>query len=144
MQVKELMSETVICVTPGTSLQDTARLMKERDIGALPVVASEDNRQLIGMITDRDITCRTLADGRNPMELMVEDAMSGGPIFSVHAETDERDLCQLMETHQVRRMPVVDERGNCCGIVSQADLARNAPEHDTAEVLQRISQPIAR
>ncbi len=143
MQVEELMSETVICGTPGTSLQEAARLMKDRDIGALPVVASNDNRQLVGMITDRGITCRTLAEGRNPMELIVEDVMSGGPIFSVHGDTDERDLCQLMEIHQVRRMPVVDEGGNCCGIVSQADLARNAPEHDTAEVLQRISQPAA-
>lgn len=141
MRVKELMSETVTCVTPDMSLQEAAQYMDERDIGSLPVVESAENKKLIGMITDRDITCRTVARGKNPLELTVQDAMSSGPIFSVHPETDEQELCKIMEEHQVRRMPVVDEQGVCCGIVSQADVAGKASEHETAEIVQEVSRP---
>ena len=142
MQVKELMSETVICVTPETSLQEAARYMNERDIGSLPVVESTENKKLIGMLTDRDITCRIVAQGKNPLDLTVQEAMSTGPVFNVRPETSEDDLCKAMEEHQIRRMPVVDGQDVCCGIVSQADIAqRGSSEHETAEIVQYISRP---
>jgi CBS domain-containing protein len=141
MQVRELMSETVICATPQMSLQDAARLMKDRDIGSLPVVKNSSNKKLIGMITDRDIVCRALAEGRNPMDMTVQDVMSSGSVYKLHADSSEAELCQVMEERQVRRIPVVDDNDLCIGIVSQADIARMAPESETGEVVQQISQP---
>jgi CBS domain-containing protein len=140
MQAKDFMTERVYCCTPQTSLQEVARIMRERDVGCLPVVESQDDRKLIGMITDRDIVIRALSQGLSPLDLTAEDCMTD-QIFTVQGDTDEQELCEVMESHQVRRVPVVDEQNCCCGIVSQADIARKAPEHETAEVLRDISQP---
>jgi CBS domain-containing protein len=143
MQVKEMMSDRVICVTPENSLQEAAGFMCDYDIGSLPVVESAETKRLVGMITDRDITCRSVAEGRNPLELKVRDVMSPGPVHCVHPGSSEQELWRSMEEHQVRRMPVIDDEGNCCGIVSQADVARQAPEHETGELVQEISRPTA-
>lgn len=140
MQAKDFMSEPAMCCTPQTTLTDVAKLMAEYDCGAIPVLESEQGSRLAGIVTDRDIVIRVVANGRNPSEVTVGEIMTR-PVFTVHAETSEQELCQLMEQHQVRRVPVVDENGICCGIVSQADVARVAPESETAEVLRDISQP---
>lgn len=142
MQAKDLMCETVICCTPDTNLGDVARLMNEHDCGAIPVVESAENKKLAGVVTDRDIVCRILAQGHNPLELTARDCMSS-PVHAVHADTDEAELCQQMEKHQVRRMLVTDDQSTCIGIVSQADIARLAPEQETAEVVRDISRPHA-
>lgn len=142
MQAKDFMTEPVHCCTPETSLGEVARIMKERDIGCLPVVESQEQRKLIGMITDRDIVVRSLAQGYNPLEMTVADCMTT-ELFTVHAETGEQELCQLMEQRQVRRVPVVDDQGTCLGIVSLADIARKGTEQETAAVTRDICRPQA-
>ncbi|MFA9480422.1 CBS domain-containing protein [Phycisphaerales bacterium AB-hyl4] len=140
MQASEMMTTSIHCCTPTTRVADAAKKMKEHDIGAIPIVESESRRKLIGMLTDRDIVVRLVAESMNPLECDVEDAMTG-QTFSVTPETSEEEVCQLMEEHQVRRVPVVDNEGNCLGIISQADIARRATEHETAELLKDISRP---
>ncbi|MEX0885682.1 MAG: CBS domain-containing protein [Phycisphaeraceae bacterium] len=140
MQARDFMSETVYCCTPETGLQDVARLMVEYDCGAVPVVESAENKRLVGMVTDRDITVRCVADGKNPLEASASACMSS-PVVTAHPDTEEGELIRLMEQHQVRRIPIVDDAGTCMGIVSQADIARKASEHETAEVVKDISQP---
>ena len=143
MQARDFMSETVYCCTPETGLGDVARLMVEYDCGAVPVVESAESKRLVGMVTDRDIACRCVAQGKNPLEASAEQCMSS-PVVTAHPDTDEQELIKLMEHHQVRRIPIVDDVGTCIGIVSQADIARKASEHETAEVLRDISQPTRR
>lgn len=139
MQVRELMSDHVICCTPDTNLQDVAKLMAEHDCGDIPVIQDRDGRKLIGVITDRDITCRAVAEGRNPLELTAQDCMSK-PVVTVTPDTMLEDCCHTMERNQIRRVPVVDERGACCGVVSQADIARVASEARAGQVLREVSR----
>jgi CBS domain-containing protein len=123
-------------------LPEVARMMVEHDCGAIPVVESRENKMPIGVITDRDITCRAVAMRRNPLEMTAGDCMSPTAI-TVRPETGLEECEHLMEEHQIRRMVVVDERGCCCGMVSQADLARSVSEHDLAEVVKEVSRPTA-
>jgi CBS domain-containing protein len=140
MQVQSIMTRDPACCTPDTDLQIVARAMVERDCGALPVVDGEQSRKPVGMITDRDIVCRLVADGRNPLDSKVRDAMSESAV-TVRQDASLDECERLMEERQVRRIPVVDETGACCGIVAQADIALNAPAKETAEVVKDISQP---
>ena len=133
------MTSDPACCTPDTNLQDVACMMIECDCGAIPVVDNLDSGRVIGMITDRDITCRTVAQGKNPLDLTAGDCMTSDVACVIPGATLQ-DLERLMESRQVRRVPVIDDSGCCCGIVAQADIARNAPEHDTAEVVREISQ----
>jgi CBS domain-containing protein len=140
MQLTKIMTENPICCTRDTSLQEVARNMAEHDCGAIPVVASHQHREPIGMITDRDITCRAVAMGRNPLELKAGDCMSS-PVMTVQHDTTVEDCCDLMEKGQLRRIIVVDDEGCCCGIVAQADIALHAPQRQTAHVLREVSAP---
>lgn len=140
MQARDFMCEPVMCCTPQTSLADVAKLMAEYDCGAIPVLESEQGSRLAGILTDRDIAVRCVAKEKDPTRITAGDIMSM-PVFTVTPETAEEELVRLMEEHQVRRIPVVDENGICCGIVSQADIARLAPENETAAVVRDISQP---
>jgi CBS domain-containing protein len=140
LQVKDVMTQDPVCCTPTTSLKEAAQLMVEHDCGEIPVVDSTDAMKPIGVITDRDITCRTVARGKNPLEMTVGECMSS-PCVIVTPETTLEECCKAMEASLVRRIPVVDEAGRCCGIVSQADIAKNAAQEDTAEVVKQLSQP---
>lgn len=139
MQARDFMTELVHCGTPDMPLRDAAKLMAERDLGCLPIVSDQDSRKLIGMLTDRDITVRTLGQNRNPWEMTVGQCMTA-EIFTAHPDTSEEALCQLMEDHQVRRVPVVDDENICHGIVSLADIARKGSEHETFAVVRDISR----
>jgi CBS domain-containing protein len=139
MQVQEIMTKKLFCCTPEISLPRVARMMAEHDCGAIPVIEDARSARPIGIITDRDITCRAIAEDGNPRELTAADCMSS-PAFTVTADTSVEDCCKLMERAQVRRILVVDSEGDCCGIVAQADIARNAPSRETAEVVQEISK----
>jgi CBS domain-containing protein len=140
MQVREFMTAEPACCTPDMKLQDVARMMVEQDCGEIPVVESSSSKKPVGVVTDRDITTRTVARGRNPLEMTARDCMST-PVVTVTPEMEIESCCQILEQHQVRRVPVVDDRGRICGMVSQADIAKNAPERETAEVVRSISQP---
>ena len=139
MQVRQVMTKNPACCTPDTPLQEVARMMLQCDCGEIPVVDSRDSMRPIGVITDRDITIRVIAEGKNPAEIRVSDCMSQ-PCVTVTEKASIMDCIHLLEEHQIRRIPVVNSRGMCCGIVSQADVARRI-DHHAAEVLKQISQP---
>jgi CBS domain-containing protein len=140
MHVKELMSPDPACCTPDTNLQEVARLMCDYDCGEIPVVDDRNHMRVVGVVTDRDITCRSVAKGMNPLDMTAESCMSS-PVVTVTPETSVDECCRLMEEHQIRRMPVVDPDRRCLGIVSQADVARSAAPMQTAEVVAQVSRP---
>jgi CBS domain-containing protein len=138
MQVKDIMTTEPACCTSDSTLQNAAQMMIDHDCGEIPVVDNFENYTPIGVITDRDITCRTVAKGLNPLELQVADCMST-PLISVKPG-DSLDKCyQVLEENQIRRVPVVSDDGKICGIVALADIARNASRADSGEVLQEVS-----
>ncbi|MCE7981794.1 MAG: CBS domain-containing protein [Caldilinea sp. CFX5] len=140
MQVRDVMTSNPACCTPDTNLQEVARMMVEHDCGCIPVVENEQTMRPVGVITDRDIVSRTVAVGQNPLQMTAGHYMSS-PVATVTPETSVDDCCRTMEENQVRRVPVVNERGGCCGMVAQADIAMHAPQEKTAEMVQEVSQP---
>jgi CBS domain-containing protein len=138
MKVREIMSQNPVCCGQDTPIQEVALLMAEHDCGEIPVVRSEQDKELVGVITDRDIACRAVADGLHP-RTPAREVMTG-LVVSLSPEATIEECCHLMKTNLVRRIPVV-ENGMCCGMVTQADLILHAPEHDTAEMIRRVSQP---
>ena len=142
MLTKEIMTKNPACCTADSSLQDVAKMMIDNDCGCIPVVEDAKSKKPVGMITDRDIVTRTVAAGKNPLDLTASDAMSKTPIVAKDNSTVE-ECCNLMEKNKVRRIAVVDADGACCGMVSQADIAINASEAKTAEVVQKVSKAAA-
>lgn len=139
-EVREIMSSEPSCCVPEMSLTDVARIMLERDCGEVPVINNWEERLPVGVITDRDISCRSLGRGKNPMQMTVKDCMTS-PAVTVDLDASVEDCCLLMEEKQIRRLPVVDLEGKCCGMVSQADIARKENEMIAGELLQQISRP---
>ena len=138
MQVKEIMTADPACCVPQDSLESAVKQMIDFDCGEIPVVEDRETLIPIGVITDRDVACRTVGRGLNPLEMSVSDCMST-PLISVRPD-DSLDQCyQTMEENQIRRVPVVDTSGKCVGIVSLADIALNASKADSGEVLQEVS-----
>ncbi len=136
-QVKHVMTDNPICCSLNTPLTVVARSMNDFNCGEIPVLDS--NHEPIGVITDRDITCRSVAEGKNPLKMTAADCMTRECItVGLDASIDE--CCAIMKEHKIRRLPVVDEFGCCCGIVSQADIALYAPKETTGEVLQEVSK----
>ena len=140
MKVKEIMTPDPGCCTPGTTVRDVARLMVECDCGEIPVIADRESRKLAGVVTDRDIVCRVVAAGIDASTATARDCMST-TVISVTPETEVDECCRLMERYRVRRLPIVDAAGACCGIVSQADIVRGTPEAAAAEVVRAVSRP---
>jgi CBS domain-containing protein len=114
-------------------------MMVDCDCGEIPVIDTQSRRP-IGVITDRDIVCRTIAEGRNPFDLSARDCMTTD-VVTISLDKSVDECCELMERHQIRRIPVVDARGACCGIVSQADIARRVSERAVGEVVRDVSKP---
>jgi CBS domain-containing protein len=140
MRAKDIRAIRPVCCTPNTNLQEVARLMVEHDCGEIPVVESPQLLRPVGVVTDRDITCRAVAWGKNPLEMTAGQCMST-PCLTVTPETTLEQCCRLMEQNQVRRLPVIDESGWVCGMVAQADIALRASRPQAAEVVQQVSQP---
>ena len=132
--VREAMTEDPRSIGKSVSVVEAARLMREQDIGALPIT---DGGQLIGMITDRDITTRVVAEAADPKITSVEDVYSRD-LISVEPDNDLDEALRLMARHQVRRLPVV-ENGRLVGIVAQADIALRENEKKTGELVEAIS-----
>ena len=138
MQLRDLMTRSVQDIPPAATLKEAAEKMRSLDIGALPVC---DNNQLVGMITDRDITVRAVADGRDPNQAKVRDAMTGQLAYCYEDE-DVQKAVKLMEEKQIRRLPVFDRNQRLCGIVSLGDIAtRTHDERLSGEVLEQVSEP---
>jgi len=142
MNARELMTPNPACCTPETPLQQVARMMVDCDCGEIPVVEREDFKKLVGVVTDRDIACRAVAAGRDPLTLTAADVMSS-PAVTASEREDLEELVRLMETHRIRRIPIVDQNGQVCGIISQADVARRAARKDTGELVRELSSPTA-
>ena len=138
MKIKEIMTKSPACCLPDTNLREVAHLMLEKDCGAIPVVENFDTNKPVGIITDRDITVDTLAQGKNALEMSAAEIMSF-PVISLSGETTLGECCKTMETHKIRRMIVVDETGACCGIVAQADIAQTAPMFEAAGLVKEVS-----
>lgn len=140
MQISELMTETPATVTRDSSLQEAAEKMRDNDCGALPVVGNKDGRRPIGIITDRDITVRVVAEGKNPLDQRVENAMTESTVTVTRDSSDE-EAERLMKENKIRRLVVVGDDGSVVGMVSQADIARREPEEETGEVVSEVSEP---
>ena len=136
---RDVMTPDPACCTPHTTLDEVAKLMAHNDCGEIPVLDTAD--QPIGVITDRDIVCRVVAEGKNPSAYTVEHYMTQ-PVITVRADAPLEEVVSTMEKHQIRRVPVVDDRGCCAGIIAQADIAWTGAEHDVAELVREVSRDI--
>jgi len=136
---KDLMTADPQCCTAETPLNEVANLMLECDCGEIPVV--DNDKKLIGVITDRDIVCRVVAKGKNPSAATAQDAMTQ-PVISVTEDCSLTEVLAKMEEHQIRRVPVVDASGRCCGIISQADVALIGQESEVGEMVREVSRDV--
>ena len=142
MNVQELMTKDPVCCRADDSLQSVAKMMVDNDCGCIPVVEDISSKIPVGTVTDRDICCRTVAEGKNPLEMTAGEVMTGN-VVTVSPNTSIEECCNLMEDNQIRRILVVDNKGACCGIVAQADIAVNTNARTTAEVVQEVSKATA-
>ena len=135
MKVKQIMHKGVQWVSPNTPVTTLAKKMLEQDIGAVPV---GENDRLIGMVTDRDITLRALANGKDISKLTANDVMSKGVIWCRDSD-DVNQAARLMESKHVRRLPVIDENKRMVGMLSLGDISQGASQRITTEVIKAVS-----
>ncbi|MGH2389772.1 MAG: CBS domain-containing protein [Chloroflexota bacterium] len=140
MQIKDIMTAEVEAVRPDTPLADAGKRMRDLDVGLMPVF---DGTQLVGMLTDRDITIRAVAQGHDPRTTPVSDVMTADLIFC-YDDQDVAEAAQLMQQKQIRRLLVLDRTMHLVGIVSLGDLAVKGGEQKMGgAVLEEVSQPTA-
>jgi CBS domain-containing protein len=139
MKAQDIMTKDPRVVTPETPVQEAARLMQSEDTGVLPVVESAQSRRLVGVVTDRDLALRVVAEGKTSAS--VRDAMSSG-VKTAKPGDNVKDVMDLMAKEQVRRIPIVDDAGTVVGIISQADVVLEANNDKRAEqTIEAISKP---
>jgi CBS domain-containing protein len=138
MKVSEIMTKNPGCCRATASLNDVAQMMADLDCGCIPVIEDGENKRPIGTITDRDITIRTLCYGKNPLETVAGEIMTDHPV-TVGEEASIEECFRAMEMNKIRRILVLKSNGDCAGIVAQADVARKANEHETAELVRVVS-----
>jgi CBS domain-containing protein len=142
MKVREVMKADPACCITETGLQEVAQLMVDHDCGEIPVVENAQTKLPIGVITDRDIVCRAVAQGLNPLDLTAADCMSK-PCVTVTPEMSVEECGKILEENKIRRVPVVDADGSCCGIVALADIALRTRPSVVVEVVKEVSEPSA-
>lgn len=140
MQVKDVMTPDPACCTADTGLQEVAKLMVDHDCGEIPIVDGKETKKPIGVITDRDIVVRSVAKGKNPLDLTAADCLSK-PCVTVTPEMSMEECGNILEKNKIRRVPVVDQSGAICGIVAVADIALRAGGTVTNEVVKEVSEP---
>ncbi len=138
MKARDIMTGNPECLTPDDTLQQAARLMRDGGFGAIPVVNDENTREVIGIITDRDIAIRHVAEGHDG-SCRVGDHMTKD-VECVRADSDLSDVEEIMSDEQVRRVPVVDEQDRLIGMIAQADLVRSSHPDDAADTVEDISK----
>jgi CBS domain-containing protein len=134
---RDVMTPDPARCSSNATLDEVAKLMVQNDCGEIPIVDSSDRP--IGVITDRDIVCRAVAEGKNPTGHTVETVMTS-PVVTVRADAPIEDVVATMERHQIRRVPVVDDGGCCAGIIAQADIAFEAIPSKAAELVREVSR----
>lgn len=136
----EVMTREPVCCEPGDSVPRAADMMRQHDVGSLPVVESHSSKRLVGIVTDRDLVTKVVANNRNVESATVREAMTTNPA-SVGENDDVERAMSLMADRQVRRMPVVDEGGRLSGIIAQADVAtRIQRDKATGQLVEAISE----
>lgn len=141
MKAAEIMTRDLRTVTADSRLEEAARLMRDADVGLIPVVDGTESRKVVGVISDRDIAIRVVAEGRDPSGATVREAMSGD-VRCCREDSSVDEVMQVMGREQVRRVPIVDERGALVGIVAQADIVKDAPSDRKSErTIEQISRP---
>lgn len=142
MNVRDIMSRDPSCCTPETNLVECAQIMLRNDVGEIPVVRDDDSKQIVGVITDRDIVVRAVARNINPSDVKIQEVMTDD-LVTVSDDASIDDVGSLMRDRQVRRVPVVDTQRNVVGIVSLADVTRSLDAQRSGEIVRDISQPEA-
>jgi CBS domain-containing protein len=137
MKIREIMTPDAQCVGPEETLVEAAGLMRQLDVGVLPVC---DDGEIIGIVTDRDIAIRAVAEGRSPAATIVREIMSPGTVC-VYDDQDVDDVVHILEEHKIRRAPVINRESRLVGIVSLGDIAVDASAALSAEALRCVSQP---
>ena len=133
--IRDVMTSNPTSCEPSTTVVDAAKVMAQEDVGPVPIV---DGGRVVGIVTDRDLVVRVLAEGRDPNSTTIGEIASAD-LVTVQPDSDLNEALNLMAQNQVRRLPVV-EGDQLVGIVAQADVARAADEEKTGEVVQEISQ----
>ena len=141
MKCIDVMTPKPVCCTVSDMVGIAAQLMKQQNVGSIPVVDNPQSMMLVGIVTDRDLAMKVLAENRNPQQTLVQDVMTTN-LVTCYSDDELIDTLDLMSEHQVRRIPVIDHEGHIVGIISQADIALRAEdEQKTAEVVEEISKP---
>ena len=137
---KDVMTRNPVSARPEDTVASVARLMKENDIGPVPIVESQKSKRLVGIVTDRDLALKVVAEGRDPETTPVKQVMTTS-VITCRGDDDIETALDAMSTQQLRRIPVVDDGNMLLGIIAQADIATrmNEPEK-TAEVVKDISE----
>lgn len=137
MQIKDVMTSDVDLIEPATTINEASRMMRDDEVGALPV-AQDDS--LVGMITDRDIVVRAIAEGKDPSATPVRDAMSERVLYCFDDQSPD-EVAANMGENQIRRLPVLNRDKRLVGIVSLGDLSTGGAAGEAGEALEHISEP---
>jgi len=135
-RIRDLMTTNPRSLESGSTVMEAARLMRDEDAGIIPVVEGE---KLVGTVTDRDIAIRVVADGKSPESITVGEIASR-ELVTIDPQQELDEALRLMARHRIRRLPVVEEDGKLVGIVAQADIARNASDAQTGDLVEDISK----
>ena len=137
----EVMTRDPSCCLPSDTVDKVAQLMKAEDVGPVPIVEDQAAKKLVGIVTDRDLAIKVVAEGRDPASTRVEEVMTRDPV-TCRPDDDLQKALDIMSQQQVRRVPIVDENGGIVGIIAQADIATRTEEPEkTEDVVESISQP---
>ena len=134
---KDVMTPSPACCTADTPLEQVAKMMVQNDCGEIPIIDHSD--QLVGVVTDRDIVCRVVAEGKTPIGFPAEKCMSQ-PVVSVRSDESLDSVLSTMEKNRIRRVPVVDEQDRLVGIIAQADVAWAGKPPEVAELVREVSR----
>lgn len=142
MKCSELMTKNPSCCLVTDNVYQAAQLMKTEDVGPVPIVSDQETKKLEGIVTDRDLALKVVAELLDPKRTQVRDVMTTG-VLTCYADDEVERALDLMEQHQVRRIPILDEKDRLVGIISQADVATRFEEPEkTAEVVEEISKGV--
>lgn len=139
MRAEEIMTRDPATCTPDTRIQDVAHLMLDHDCGEIPIIDDRETRRLVGVVTDRDITVRAVAEGRSPTDTLASEIMSSS-LVTGSPDASLEECVEKMEKHQIRRLPIVDPDGRCIGMLAQADIALHGQARKTGEFVEDVSK----
>jgi CBS domain-containing protein len=138
-QVKDIMTATPACCLRETNLRDVAQLMVDNNCGIIPVINNDQEKILLGVLTDRDIACRLVAKGINPLEKTAADCLTS-PAIAVELKSSLEECADVLKANKIRRVPVLDKNDQCCGIISQADIAAALDDAAAGRILKQVSE----